>query len=117
MQCDCAVPGSYDSSVRVWDCRARTYDPIQVLNEAKDSISSLQLTASEILTGYVCQYNVHKRVNLSLISTLLKLVCYEHVFPCIYMYNSSVDGQVRRYDLRFGKLHTDTISSKQLYIE
>ena len=54
-------------------------------------------------------------LHLSLISTLLKLVCYEHVFPCIH--NSSVDGQVRRYDLRFGKLHIDTISSKQLYIE
>lgn len=43
--------GSYDSSVRVWDCKARTYDPVQVLNEAKDSITSLQLTSSEILTG------------------------------------------------------------------
>jgi mitogen-activated protein kinase organizer 1 len=47
------VSGSYDSSVRAWDCRARTYDPIQVLGDAKDSVTSLQLTASEILTGYV----------------------------------------------------------------
>ena len=54
--CDCDVivlPGSYDSSVRVWDCRSRTYDPVQVLGDAKDSISSLQLSTSEILTGSV----------------------------------------------------------------
>ena len=43
--------GSYDSTVRVWDCKARTFDPVQVLREAKDSIASLQLTSSEILTG------------------------------------------------------------------
>ena len=43
--------GSYDSSVRVWDCRTRTYDPVQVLGEAKDSVTSLQLSGSEILTG------------------------------------------------------------------
>ena len=45
------VLGSYDSSVRVWDCRTRTYDPVQVISEAKDSVTSLQLTCSEILTG------------------------------------------------------------------
>ena len=45
--------GSYDSTVRVWDCKARTFDPVQVLREAKDSITSLQLTSSEILTGSV----------------------------------------------------------------
>ena len=50
--------GSYDSSVRVWDCRTRTYDPVQVLGEAKDSVTSLQLSSSEILTGYDHVYNV-----------------------------------------------------------
>jgi len=43
--------GSYDATVRVWDCRSRTYDPVQVMNEAKDSITSMQLSGSEILTG------------------------------------------------------------------
>ena len=48
------VPGSYDSSVRAWDCRSRSYDPIQVLGDAKDSVTSVQLAPSEILTGCVC---------------------------------------------------------------
>eukprot|EP00731_Ephydatia_muelleri_P018378 Em0011g418a len=68
------VTGSYDSTVRVWDCKARTFDPVQVLNEARDSVTSVQLSSSEILTG-------------------------------------SVDGQIRRYDVRFGKLVCDTIGN------
>ncbi|XP_064387082.1 WD repeat domain-containing protein 83-like [Halichondria panicea] len=66
------ISGSYDASVRIWDCRTRVHDPVQVMDEAKDSVTSLRLTNSEILTG-------------------------------------SVDGKVRRYDMRFGKLFTDTI--------
>ncbi len=46
-------PGSYDASVRIWDCRARVHDPVQVMDEAKDSVTSLRLTNSEILTGSV----------------------------------------------------------------
>jgi mitogen-activated protein kinase organizer 1 len=66
------ISGSYDSTVRVWDCKSRSYDPIQVLEESKDSIASICLSDHEILTG-------------------------------------SVDGKVRRYDIRFGKLYADTI--------
>lgn len=44
-------PGSIDSTVRCWDCRSRRPDPIQVLDEAKDGISSVKLSAHEILTG------------------------------------------------------------------
>ena len=53
--CDSSL-GSYDATVRTWDCRARTYDPVQVMDEAKDSVTSLQLSASEILTGSVLMY-------------------------------------------------------------
>ncbi|NWY35431.1 WDR83 protein, partial [Pheucticus melanocephalus] len=45
------VSGSIDSTVRCWDCRSRRPDPIQVLDEAKDGISSVKLSAHEILTG------------------------------------------------------------------
>ncbi|XP_064557174.1 WD repeat domain-containing protein 83 isoform X1 [Zonotrichia leucophrys gambelii] len=45
------VSGSIDSTVRCWDCRSRRPDPIQVLDEAKDGISSVKLSAYEILTG------------------------------------------------------------------
>ncbi len=45
------ILASYDSSVRVWDCRSRTHEPVQMMTEARDSVSSLQLSSYEILTG------------------------------------------------------------------
>lgn len=57
-------PGSYDASVRIWDCRTRVHDPVQVLGEAKDSVTSLSVAASEILTGLVdVQYKRIKILN------------------------------------------------------
>ncbi|NXA57540.1 WDR83 protein, partial [Nothocercus julius] len=68
------VSGSIDSSVRCWDCRSRRPDAIQVLDEAKDGVSSVKVSDHEILAG-------------------------------------SVDGRVRRYDLRAGELHSDYVGS------
>ncbi|XP_043551076.1 WD repeat domain-containing protein 83 [Chiloscyllium plagiosum] len=68
------VSGSIDTSVRCWDCRSRTSEPIQILDEAKDGISSVKVSDHEILSG-------------------------------------SVDGRIRRYDLRMGQLFADFIGS------
>lgn len=46
-----AVSGSRDNSVMIWDLKSRRNDPIQILNEAKDCIMSVQVTDHEILTG------------------------------------------------------------------
>jgi mitogen-activated protein kinase organizer 1 len=76
---------SYDASVRLWDCkftaflgncltaRSQNRMPIQVLEDAKDSVTSIQIKNYEIITG-------------------------------------SVDGRLRTYDLRVGKLMTDVIA-------
>ncbi|XP_015271350.1 PREDICTED: WD repeat domain-containing protein 83 isoform X2 [Gekko japonicus] len=69
------LSGSIDSSIRCWDCRSRRPDSIQILDEAKDGISSLKVSDHEILTG-------------------------------------SVDGRVRRYDLRAGELCSDYMGSE-----
>lgn len=61
--------GSYDSSVRVWDCRTRVHDPVQVMDEAKDSVTSLGVTTSEILSGYV-------HTNSWIFIVYLQLLCY-----------------------------------------
>ncbi|XP_018596330.2 WD repeat domain-containing protein 83 isoform X2 [Scleropages formosus] len=68
------ISGSIDCSVRCWDIRFRRPDPIQILDEAQDSVSSVKVSEHELLTG-------------------------------------SVDGRVRRYDLRMGQLHVDFINS------
>ncbi|TPX70416.1 hypothetical protein SpCBS45565_g01741 [Spizellomyces sp. 'palustris'] len=47
------VSGSYDASVRCWDCRSNSRTPIQVLEDAKDSVEAVQVLDTEILTGSV----------------------------------------------------------------
>ncbi|XP_075381984.1 WD repeat domain-containing protein 83 isoform X1 [Mycteria americana] len=47
------VSGSIDSTVRCWDCRSRRPDPVQVLDEAKDGVSSVKVSDHEILSGSV----------------------------------------------------------------
>lgn len=54
--------GSYDSTVRLWDLRANQRLPIQVLQDAKDSITSVCVQGNHIVTasvdGYVRWYDV-----------------------------------------------------------
>ena len=47
------VSGSYDATVRLWDCKSQSTKPIQVLEEARDSVSSLHVVGHEIVTGSV----------------------------------------------------------------
>ena len=47
------ISGSYDASIRCWDTRSKSQEPIQTLNEAKDSISSLQISENAIIAGLV----------------------------------------------------------------
>ncbi|KAM0790726.1 hypothetical protein ACM66B_004581 [Microbotryomycetes sp. NB124-2] len=45
--------GSNDTSVRLWDIKSQQRLPIQVLEEARDSITSLAISGDMILTGSV----------------------------------------------------------------
>ncbi len=45
------VSGSIDGTVRCWDTRSRRMEPIQILDEARDGISSLKVSEHELLTG------------------------------------------------------------------
>ncbi|KAM0803290.1 WD40-repeat-containing domain protein [Usnea florida] len=51
--CSVVVSGSYDATVRLWDCKSQITKPIQVLEEARDSVSSLHVLGHEIVTGSV----------------------------------------------------------------
>ena len=42
---------SVDGTCKAWDLRSRSYEPTQTMNEAKDNVTSLYLTDSQILTG------------------------------------------------------------------
>ncbi|CAI2182117.1 10439_t:CDS:2 [Funneliformis geosporum] len=43
--------GSYDTTIRLWDCRSHSRAPIQILEEPKDSITSLHVIQYEIVSG------------------------------------------------------------------
>ncbi|XP_015791163.1 WD repeat domain-containing protein 83 isoform X3 [Tetranychus urticae] len=73
------LSGSVDCTVKTWDCKSKSRDPIQIFNEAKDSITSIAVSNYEIITG-------------------------------------SLDGKVRRYDLRKGQLNVDDQSSPVNYV-
>jgi len=50
-ECTVLVTGSFDTSVKLWDAKSRSYDPIQILEDAKDSVESLCMGTYEIITG------------------------------------------------------------------
>lgn len=75
------VSGSFDASVRIWDVKSQNMKPIMVLEEARDSVSC-------VLAGREGQ----------------KGGGYE-------ILTGSVDGRVRCYDLRMGRLEVDVIGT------
>ena len=46
-----AVSGSVDGTARIWDLRSRSYEPIQVIADPKDTVTSCQITNREICIG------------------------------------------------------------------
>lgn len=50
--------GSFDTTIRLWDCRSQSHSPIQILEDCKDSVMSLQIVGVELIVGYVfgCVY-------------------------------------------------------------
>ncbi len=49
--CNVVATGSEDKTVRLWDCRASPRFPIQILEDALDTIGCIQFGTSEILVG------------------------------------------------------------------
>ncbi|OVA00249.1 WD40 repeat [Macleaya cordata] len=47
------VSAGYDQSVRAWDCRSHSTEPIQIIDTFTDSVMSICLTKTEIIAGCV----------------------------------------------------------------
>ena len=45
------ISGSYDCTVRLWDNRSNSYDPIQTLKNFKDSVSQVKVSDFQIICG------------------------------------------------------------------
>ena len=61
-ECTLAVSGAVDGTARIWDLRSRSYEPIQVLADPRDTVTAIQITRREIIIGsadgFVYRYDV-----------------------------------------------------------
>lgn len=82
------VSGSFDATVRIWDLKSQSYKPIMVLEDARDSISCVLAGRGSGAGGSEFE-----------------------------ILTGSVDGMVRSYDLRFGRMETDVIGTSVTSLE
>ncbi|QIX02450.1 hypothetical protein AMS68_007967 [Peltaster fructicola] len=47
------VTGSFDGTIKIWDCKSRSEKPIMTFSEAKDSVSSIAVREHEIYAGSI----------------------------------------------------------------
>ena len=105
------VSGSYDSTVRFWDLRSSSNTScIQVLREARDSISSIKVHDCQILCGSVdgCirLYDVRAgQMIQDSITFPITHVSFSSDKNCILA--SSLDGTIRLLDKDSGELLND----------
>ena len=83
---DAYLTASYDATVAIWDGRSKDFKPLQVLKEAKDSVTS-------VLVKQTVDDKKNNHDNMAMIHT------------------ASVDGKVRSYDLRKGLMQADDFGS------
>ncbi|KAJ3653231.1 hypothetical protein Zmor_012493 [Zophobas morio] len=110
-----AVTGSLDNTVMCWDVKSRNTSPIQTLKEAKDCITSVQVTDHEILTGSVdCSVRRYDLRNGSchadFVGAAITSVSFSHDGQCILV--GSADSTVRLLDKNSGELLGEYVGHK-----
>ncbi|NXI46992.1 WDR83 protein, partial [Galbula dea] len=101
------VSGSIDSTIRCWDCRSRRPEPIQILAEAKDGISSLKVSAHEILSGSVDgrsrRYDLRAgQLYSDYVGSPITSICFSRDGQCLLL--ASLDSTLRLLDKETGEL-------------
>ncbi|XP_018320701.1 WD repeat domain-containing protein 83 [Agrilus planipennis] len=102
-----AVSGSLDNTVMFWDVRSRKNEPFQILKDAKDCITSLEVISHEILTGSVdCsvrRYDIRNGCyDADFVAAPITSVKFSHDGQCILV--SSADNIIRLLDKTSGEL-------------
>lgn len=101
------LSGSIDGTVRCWDTRSRRYEPIQILDEARDGISSLKVSEHELLIGSVDGrvrlYDLRMgQIHVDFIGSPITCVCFSRDGQCTL--SSSLDSTVRLLDKSTGEM-------------
>ncbi|ELT93971.1 hypothetical protein CAPTEDRAFT_226222 [Capitella teleta] len=101
------LSGSIDSTVKVWDTRSRKMEPMQVMDEATDSVNCIQVTDFEILTGSVDgkvrRYDLRNGEMISdYIGKPVTSVCISQDGQCVL--TGTLDNTLRLIDKDSGEL-------------
>ncbi|XP_044020247.1 WD repeat domain-containing protein 83 [Aphidius gifuensis] len=102
-----AISGSRDNSVMFWDMRSKSITPVQTLNDAKDSISSIRISDHEILSAsYDCKirrYDIRVgQLSTDCLGEPVTCASFTRDGQCIVA--SCADGSVRLLDKDSGEL-------------
>ncbi|KAL0279671.1 UNVERIFIED_CONTAM: hypothetical protein PYX00_001176 [Menopon gallinae] len=104
-----AVSGSHDNTVICWDIKGRKNEPIQILREAKDCITSIQVTDHEILVGsldsYIRCYDIRMgKITRDFIGDPVIATCFTQDSQCILASSCDI---IRLMDKETGELLTE----------
>ncbi|XP_075217561.1 WD repeat domain-containing protein 83 isoform X2 [Lycorma delicatula] len=117
-----AISGSRDNTVMCWDMKSRSNEPVQVLREAKDCITSLQVSDEEILTGSldckIRRYDIRKgEIVEDFVGDPVTCVNFTRDGQCALV--STTNNLIRLFDKTTGELLNEFVGHKtdDLYIE
>uniref|UniRef100_T1J599 WD repeat domain-containing protein 83 n=1 Tax=Strigamia maritima TaxID=126957 RepID=T1J599_STRMM len=101
------ISGSIDGSIRAWDCRSKKTEPLQIMDEAKDSVTSIEVSDHEILSGSadgrIRRYDLRAGEMMSdFIGKPISCVSFTHDGQCILI--SCLDNTVKLFDKDTGEL-------------
>ena len=119
-QCEAFLSASYDGTVRVWDARSRSPEPIQILKEAKDSVTGVHTVQSQgeavirtcSVDGVVRTFDLRKgQVVCDNAGNAIFSMALTHDGQCLAI--SCLDGTIRLMEVDTGEL-LNTYSSSHV---
>jgi mitogen-activated protein kinase organizer 1 len=118
------VTGSYDSTVKIWDGRSNSRDPMQVLDQAKDSISCVSINGekSEVIAssidGYLRIYDI-RAGQVRVDHCMESITSFSETHDGQSVVVSCMDGQLRLVDKSSGNIlqsyHSSTYHTAGTY--
>ncbi|XP_052242554.1 WD repeat domain-containing protein 83-like [Dreissena polymorpha] len=111
------LSGSIDSTIRIYDLKSRKMEPIQILDEAKDGVTCIQVSDHEILSGSadgrIRRYDLRVgKMTVDLIGKSITSVTFTRDGQCVLV--STLDSSLKLMDKDTGEMlneyvgHTNT---------
>ncbi|XP_052776503.1 WD repeat domain-containing protein 83-like [Mya arenaria] len=109
------LSGSIDSTVKIFDLKSRKMEPVQVLDEAKDSVTCIQVSDHEILTGSadgrIRRYDLRVgKLCTDLIGKSVTSVTFTRDSQCVLV--STLDSSLKLIDKGTGEMLNEYVGHK-----